>query len=50
MASDVTILNVRLPQEIVDWIDDLVDKGIYGNRSEAIRDYLRGYILQHQKQ
>lgn len=44
MTQKVQILNVRLPPDIVSWLDFLVEKEIYGSRSEAIRDFLREYI------
>ncbi len=40
----IRTLNVRLPREIVDWLDSLVKRGVYKSRSEAIRDYARKYI------
>jgi Arc/MetJ-type ribon-helix-helix transcriptional regulator len=43
----IQTLNVRLPSEIVLWLDSLVHKGIYKSRSEAIRDYSRKYL--HEK-
>jgi Arc/MetJ-type ribon-helix-helix transcriptional regulator len=39
-------LTARLPDYIVKWLDSLVDKGIYKSRSEAIRDFLREYVLE----
>jgi Arc/MetJ-type ribon-helix-helix transcriptional regulator len=44
MGKDIQVLNVRLPQEIVEWLDQLVEKGIYSNRSEALREFIREYI------
>lgn len=44
---DIKILNVRLPKEITDWLDSLVEKGIYKSRSEAIRAFSRDYISKH---
>ncbi len=38
---DIEILNVRLPDDIIAWLDKLVEKGIYDSRSEAIRDFIR---------
>jgi len=34
-------VQVRLTRELIEKIDDLVLKGIYPNRSEAIRDAVR---------
>ncbi|HII16827.1 TPA: ribbon-helix-helix protein, CopG family [Candidatus Woesearchaeota archaeon] len=44
MAKDIQILNVRLPKEIVEWIDSLVDAQIYSSRSEVVRDFIRNYV------
>lgn len=41
---DVDILNVRLPREITDWLDNLVKRGIYKSRSEAIREFSRDFL------
>jgi Arc/MetJ-type ribon-helix-helix transcriptional regulator len=42
----IEILNVRLPKEIVEWLDSLVKRGIYKSRSEAIREFSREYIKE----
>ena len=42
---EIEVLNVRLPSEIVKWLDSLVEKGIYNSRAEAIRDFCRDYII-----
>jgi len=41
---EIEILNVRLPSEIVKWLDSLIEKGIYNSRAEAIRDFCRDYV------
>ena len=41
---EIDILNVRLPSEIVKWLDSLVEKRIYNSRAEAIRDFCRDYV------
>jgi len=40
------IVTVKLPEELVDLIDDLVTKLKYSNRSEFIREAIRQYIQQ----
>ena len=40
---EIDVLNVRLPREIVEWLDSLVQRGIYKSRSEAIREFCRDY-------
>ena len=45
-AVMVELINVRLPSQIVKWLDSLLGKGIYKSRSEAIRDFLRSYVLK----
>jgi putative addiction module CopG family antidote len=41
--AKIEVLNVRLPDEVLKWIDSLVKKGIYNSRSEMIRELLRDY-------
>ncbi len=43
----VAVINVRLPEEIISWLDVLVDKKIYNSRSEAVREFSREYLLKH---
>ena len=40
----LSIVNVRLPKEIVQWLDSLVERGIYHSRAEAIREFTRDYL------
>ena len=44
--AEVEILNIRLPKDIIKWIDSLIDKGIYDSRSEMIRNFIREYIME----
>ncbi len=44
MPQKIHILNVRLPDEIIEWVDSLVKANIYGSRSEAVRDFIREYV------
>lgn len=39
-------VNVRLPDEIIRILDDLVAKGIFSSRSEAIREFARQYVIE----
>jgi Arc/MetJ-type ribon-helix-helix transcriptional regulator len=41
MAQEIHVLNVRLPKDVIEWIDSLVKQGIYNSRSEAIRNFIR---------
>lgn len=43
---ETEMLNIRLPDDVIRWLDSLVEKGIYSSRSEAIRDFLRDFVLQ----
>ncbi|MBW2974588.1 ribbon-helix-helix domain-containing protein [Candidatus Woesearchaeota archaeon] len=47
---EIQTLNVRLPKEIVLWLDSLIERGIYKSRSEAIRDYSRKYLAAREKE
>lgn len=46
MAQKIKVLNVRLPDETINWIDSLVKEGIYNSRSEAIRDFIREHVKE----
>ncbi len=39
------VLNVRLPKDLVQFLDLMVQQGIYKSRSEAIREFTREYVL-----
>ena len=41
-------LQVRLSHGLIERVDNLVDTGIYANRSDAIRDAVRRLILDKQ--
>jgi metal-responsive CopG/Arc/MetJ family transcriptional regulator len=43
----VKVVNIRLPQKLISWIDSLVDKEIYNSRSEAIREFSRSYVIKN---
>lgn len=45
--GQLEIVRVRLPDEILTILDDLVARGLYANRSEAIRDFARQYAIAH---
>jgi metal-responsive CopG/Arc/MetJ family transcriptional regulator len=44
--SDLETINVRLPEEVIRVLDQLVEKGVFANRSEAIREFCREYVLE----
>ena len=43
---EIEVLNVRLPSEIVKWLDSLVRNGMYNSRSEAVREFCRIYVQE----
>jgi len=43
------VVNVRLPKELVATIDALVAKGVFKNRSEAVRQFSREYLAELKK-
>lgn len=45
--KSVAVINVRLPDEIISWLDSLVDDKIYNSRSEAVREFSRDYLLKN---
>ena len=44
MPEKTEIFNVRLPKEVIEWIDSLVKDHICSSRSEAVRDLIRQYV------
>lgn len=47
-SSIVEVAQVRLPEGIVQEVDRLVERGLYTNKSDVIRDALRKLILEKQ--
>ena len=46
MAQEIHVLNVRLPKDVIEWIDSLVKRGVYNSRSEAIRNFVRDSLKE----
>lgn len=46
VAENLETVNVRLPEELLKIIDQLVERGIFSSRSEAIRDFCREYAQE----
>jgi Arc/MetJ-type ribon-helix-helix transcriptional regulator len=44
----MAVTQVRLPEGIVKEMDCLVDRGLYTNKSDVVRDALRRLILERQ--
>jgi len=42
------VLNIRLPEELILELDNLVEKRIFKSRSEAIREFARQYVQEQQ--
>lgn len=38
------VVNVRLPKGLLKAIDELVSRGVFKNRSEALRQFSREYL------
>ena len=47
MKQRVAVINVRLPTELIEWLDSLVKRDIFNSRSEAVREYSRQYIIKN---
>ncbi len=47
MPQKVVVVNVRIPDYIVEWIDSLVKSGLYSSRSEAVRDFSRDFAIRN---
>jgi metal-responsive CopG/Arc/MetJ family transcriptional regulator len=44
VAKRTEILNIRLPDELILELDQLVNKKIFKSRSEAVREFAREYV------
>jgi metal-responsive CopG/Arc/MetJ family transcriptional regulator len=49
MKQKVAVVNIRLPDELIIWIDSLVEKEIFNSRSEAVREFSRTYVLKNRR-
>ncbi|MGB9748516.1 MAG: ribbon-helix-helix domain-containing protein [Candidatus Woesearchaeota archaeon] len=47
--EDAEILNIRLPSNIISWIDSQIKNNAYRTRSEAVRELLREFIFSYSK-
>jgi Arc/MetJ-type ribon-helix-helix transcriptional regulator len=45
-ATRIETVTVRLPKEVVDILDSLVERKLFSNRSEAIREFCRDYVQE----
>jgi Arc/MetJ-type ribon-helix-helix transcriptional regulator len=46
-SNNIEVITVRIPKEITNILDSLIKSGIYNSRSEAIREFLREFALEH---
>jgi Arc/MetJ-type ribon-helix-helix transcriptional regulator len=44
MPPKIVTQNLRLSSQLVDWIDSLVQEGLYKSRGEAIREFIRDFL------
>ncbi|MFH0874608.1 MAG: ribbon-helix-helix domain-containing protein [archaeon] len=47
MGPKAVVVNIRLPDNIISWLDSLVESELYNSRSEAIRAFSRDYVLKN---
>jgi len=45
---EMAVTQVRLPEGLITEIDKLVNKGLYTNKSDVIRDAIRKLVLEKQ--
>lgn len=48
-SDGLETVNVRLPDELLKVLDELVKRGLFANRSEAIREFCREYALESRR-
>lgn len=44
----MTVAQVRLPEGLMHEVDVLIDKGLYANKSDVMRDAIRKLVLEKQ--
>ncbi len=44
MTRETTVLNVRVSDELLEFLDSLVEKGFFTSRSEAVREFAREFV------
>ena len=45
----MTPIQVRLPESLIEKLDELIEKGHYSNRSEIIRESIRKFLRELEK-
>ena len=48
-ASNMKLITLHIPQKFIEALDELVAKGWYPNRSEAIRVAIRDFLREMKK-
>ncbi|MBL7056572.1 hypothetical protein ISS07_06680 [Candidatus Woesearchaeota archaeon] len=48
--DDKDTLHIRVSQEIVNSLQNLVDKGMFSNKNEAIRESIRTILLKYKEE
>jgi len=48
IAMSIVRFGVSIPQELLDKFDQIIEEKGYVNRSEAIRDLIRDFIVRHE--
>jgi Arc/MetJ-type ribon-helix-helix transcriptional regulator len=46
MAATTEAVTVRLPEEVTRILDELIARGLFKSRSEAIREFCRDYVQE----
>jgi Arc/MetJ-type ribon-helix-helix transcriptional regulator len=49
-SDNLANVRIRLPDEVIRILDDLVGRGLFTSRSEAIREFAREYVIEHGRQ
>jgi metal-responsive CopG/Arc/MetJ family transcriptional regulator len=46
-SDEMVPVQVRVNKKLLDMVDELIESGLYSNRSEAIREAVRSFVEKH---
>lgn len=49
IVAETEVINVRLPKEVVEELDKIIQNKLFASRSEIIRHFLREYVQESKK-
>ena len=50
MSEELKPVQARIPENVEDAVDALVESGVYASRSEVVREALRGLLAENRRE